>query len=228
MPSTSTRTNKEVMRSTKNRFNELDDNELIARLTAVPPDEELHSYFFGTKCKQFLRFIAVSIFNNNDTEALLGEFYDLISKNNWNILRLFDKSKGASLNTYLSRCAVRHFIELKSKEEKRLGYRCSIEERDIIKELDHFTLDEEEEQPDVWRAFANLKERDKIILRSLVLENRSTLEVADQIWPYVKTQHKNWRELPAKRVQDCIAILKKRALLSLAIEIKRISNDRGK
>ena len=207
-----------------NKYSALNDKELIEQLMATPPDEALHRYFFGIKCKQFLQFIATSIFNC-DKETLLGEFYDFISQNNWYVLRSFDEEKGASLNTYLSRCTVRHFLELKRKKEKQENGRYSIEDKSIIEELNFFTAEEENEQPNVWRAFNRLGERDRIILRSLVIENKSAIEAADKIWPHVKSKQKEWRELPVKRVQDTIAILKRRALLALLIEIKEIEKS---
>ena len=212
------------MRCIKSRFTELDDRELIARLTAVPPEEALHRYFFGTKCRQFLQFIAASIFEC-EAETLLGEFYDFVSRNDWHLLRSFDASKGASLNTYLSRCTIRHFLELKRKKEKEMTVRHSIEERSIVEELNSFTIEQEDEQPNVWRAFERLNERDRIILKALVLENRNSIEIADEIWPYIKSKESDWHKLPIKRVQDTIAILKRRALLSLMIELKEIEKN---
>ncbi|MBO7279852.1 MAG: hypothetical protein J6V00_01680, partial [Bacteroidaceae bacterium] len=98
----------------------------------------------------------------------------------------------------------------------------SMEHPDIIKELSLFTQDEETEQPPVWEAFSKLNERDQLILRHIVIEGKSALEAADTIWPYVKSDNKDWRTLSPKRVQDTIAMLKKRALLSLSLELKKL------
>lgn len=201
----------------------LGDDEWIELLMAIPPEERAHRYFFEVKCRSFLQYIALSIFGSNDTRELIGDFYQFLSQDNWHVLRLYKKRNGASLGSYLSRCAVHHFIAIKKREQANLGL--PLEHPDIVKELSQFTQEEETEQPPVWEAFSKLNERDQLILRHIVIEGKSALEAADTIWPHVKSSNKDWRTIPPKRVQDTISMLKKRALLALSLELKTLKTE---
>ena len=94
--------------------------------------------------------------------------------------------------------------------------------KEIIEQLNNLvTNDEEKEDTVVWQAFARLCERDQKVLQRLIIEGRTTTEIADEMWAYVKSKERNWRNLPIKRVQDTIAMMKRRALFCL-IEIMRM------
>lgn len=203
-------------------YAQLTDSEWVKILTSTPADEVAHRYFFGTKCRPMLQYIANNLFENEETELLLGEFYILLSQNNWYVIRQFKSLNGASLNSYLTRCTIHHFIKKKKKESPFQHNAIPIEAPDICKELNHFTTEEENDNPPVWQAFEQLKERDRIILRNLVIEGKSALEAAEKVWPLIKTTEKDWKKLPVKRVQDTIAILKRRALLALATELQQL------
>ncbi|MBR3884740.1 MAG: sigma-70 family RNA polymerase sigma factor [Bacteroidaceae bacterium] len=203
-----------------NKFTLLSDKEWIEHLTIIPPEEEYHNYFFSVKCAPLLRYIAESLFDITDPKQLIGEFYELLSKENWKILNNFKGLNGASLNSYLSRCAVRHFVEQKRKDSGRILL--AIDTPDIVEELNHFTQEEESEMPPVWQAFERLSERERIVLRCMVIDGMSALEAAKYVWPHVKTKMGDWQELPVKRVQDTIAMLKRRALLALTLKLKRL------
>lgn len=202
----------------------LDDKEWVEYLMTVPPIQEAHRYFFNVKCKAFLKYISITLFENENTENILGEFYEFLSKDNWKVLRLYSGRNGASLCNYLSHCTINYFMARKKEEDKKRPV--SLEQPDIIAELGHFTQEKESAKPPVWHAFKRLNERDRKILRLLVIQNRSTLEAADEIWKYVKTENKDWRKLPSKRVQDTIAMLKRRALLALSLELRTMILNR--
>lgn len=203
-------------------YAQLADSEWVKILTSTPVDEVAHRYFFGTKCRPMLQYIANSLFENKETELLLGEFYILLSQNNWYVIRQFKSLNGASLNSYLTRCSIHHFIKKKKQESPLQHNAIPIETPDICNELNRFTTEEENDNPPVWQAFEQLKERDRIILRYLVIEGKSALEAAEKVWPLIKTTEKDWKKLPVKRVQDTIAILKRRALLALATELQQL------
>lgn len=208
------------MRDIGNSYAKLNDRELVRRLTAAPTDEKLHRYFFEIKCRPFLQYIASALFGSNRTEPLLGEFYEFLSRNDWHILKQYENRNGASLSGYLSRCTIHHFLALKKREEKIYDNIGTLDHPDIIAELNKFVQEEEKEMPPVWMAFKLLNERDRNILRYLVIEGRSTLEIADHIWKYVNTEN-DWHTLPVKRVQDTIAMMKRRALLALTTELRK-------
>lgn len=196
----------------------LSDSEWIKILTSFPLDERACNYFFNIKCRTLLKYIANTIFEGEEPESIIGDFYEYLSNNDWHVLRLYSSRNGASLGSYLSRCATNYFRNKKKQEEKNRPL--WIERPDIINELNHFVQEEEREQPPVWQAFNKLCKRDRDILQLLVIEGKSAIEIADKIWPQVKSTAKEWRELPVKRVQDTIAMLKRRALLAIAIELR--------
>ena len=72
----------------------------------------------------------------------------------------------------------------------------------------------------VWQAFDKLKERDRLLLREMVINERSALDVADEIWRFVRSAERDWRKLPVKRVQDTISMMKRRALMNLLEQLK--------
>lgn len=207
------------------RYDLYTDKEWIEGLCAVPPHEDLHKYFFYVKCASMLKYISVSLFNDENHKGLIGEFYTFVSNNDWQLLKQFKNKNNASLYSYLSRCAVHYFMARKRAEESRMANNRSMESVDIIEELDKLTADEEcEKEHDVWTAFSRLNERDRLLLKLLVIDGKSALEAAEQIWPYIKGCTDNWRELPAKRVQNTIAMLKSRALLSLSMQMTKRQN----
>lgn len=200
-------------------YTTLSDSEWIERLTAFPPDERACKYFFNIKCRIFLKYIANTIFGSDEPSSLLGDFYEYLSHDNWHVLKKFEARNGASLGSYLSRCAVNYFRAKKQAEDKTCHLQ--IERLDIITELNLFTQEEETEMPPVWQAYKRLCKRDRDILRLLVIDGKSAIEAADTIWPQVKSATKDWRQLPAKRVQDTLSMLKKRALLALSLELRK-------
>ncbi len=207
------------MQRSTNKYANVDDREWINILTATPKDEEAHQYFFYEKCNEFLNYISLAIFNSNRTGHILGRFYQFLSHNDWHVLRSYKGRNGASLASYLSRSAVHYFAAQKRREDAII--RVDIDQPTILQELSQFTIEEEEDMPPVWEAYEKLSLRDRTILRLLVIEEKSALEAADEIWPHVKSKHKDWRSLPAKRVQDTISMLKKRAILLLTLELKK-------
>ena len=84
------------------------DEEWVEKLLMLPPLQTLHRYFFKVKCFSFLQYVVRNILCVGSIEYILGEFYEFISRNNWNVLRKFRKDNNSSLFTYLSRCTVRY------------------------------------------------------------------------------------------------------------------------
>lgn len=194
------------------------DEEWVERLISIPPIQPLHYYFFKVKCYSFLKYIAEKVLEAECVESILGEFYEFLSHNNWHVLRSYKKRDNASLSTYLSRCTLHYFLRKKEKAKPA----CSLDSKEIIEQLNNLvTNDEEKEDTVVWQAFARLCERDQKVLQRLIIEGRTTTEIADEMWAYVKSKERNWRNLPIKRVQDTIAMMKRRALFCL-IEIMRM------
>ncbi len=207
------------MRQSKSKYANIDDNQWIDILRATPKIDEAHRYFFCEKCKVFLKYISLTIFGSGSTYGILGSFYQFLSYDDWRVLRNYKGRNGASLCSYLSQSAIHHFTAMKRREDAII--RVDLDQLTILQELSQFTIEEKEETPPVWDAFEQLSERDRTILRLLVIEEKSALEAADEIWPYVRSKNKDWRSMPPKRVQDTIAMLKKRAILILSLELKK-------
>lgn len=202
----------------------MSDKELIDGLTAVPPNNQLHEYFFKEKCKHFLTYISNTMYNENDCDFLVGELYEYLSNDGWKVLKTWEGKNGCSLNSYLASCSV-HYFAGKAKAEKRRG---EIEfvptTPDIIEHLNHFTAEEEVENQPVWEAFKMLKERDQVILRLLVIEEKDMLLSAPAIWPYINTT-RPMHELSQKHIQSTIAMAKHRALLALLNNLKTLTRN---
>ena len=194
------------------------DEEWIERLVAIPPIQPLHHYFFKVKCASFLKYIAMNVYNDC-AENILGEFYEFLSCDNWHVLRSFKSKRNASLSTYLSRCALYYFTKKKQRSKEAAEF-YSLESEEIMEQLNHLTDDEVKADLRVWKAFARLNERDRKVLKRLVIEEKKTTDIADEMWPYVNSSEKDWRKLPVKRVQDTIAMMKRRALFGLVEEMR--------
>ena len=189
------------------------DEEWVEKLMSIPPIQPLHYYFFKVKCASFLKYIAENILKTDCIESILGEFYEFLSRDNWHVLRCYQKKDNASLSTYLSKCTLYYFIKKKKNEDNNI---CSLDNKEIFEQLNNLATNEEEKRDThVWQAFAKLCERDRKVLQRLIIDGRTTTEIADEIWPYVHGKEKDWRKLPIKRVQDTIAMMKRRALFCL-------------
>ena len=210
------------MSNNNDKYSQLNDQELIERLTATPVDEKLHSYFFTKKCKQFLRYISLNIYQCESEKQLWGEFYEFLSKDNWAVMRNWKNRNGASLYSYLAFCATNHFIHkrLAEKKEEQLFVTSS---QTMYEQLAGVAEEEEEIQPyPIKEAFNMLSLRDQVILRMLVIDGNSAMEAAPVIWKYIRNS-KPLDEMDPKRVQCTIAMAKHRAQLALLNNLKAIS-----
>lgn len=200
----------------------LSDRELVERLTATPADERLHNFFLNNVCRRILRHISSNIYNHSNDNELWGEFYEFISRNNWEVLRKWENKNGASLYTYLAYCATNHFVKEQFKEKKQKEQFISISSQEIYEQFANISC---EETPDInsgqiWNAFNMLNERDRKILQLLVIDGYSIMEAAPQIWEYIKSKG-TLEETDPKRVQCTIAMAKHRAQLALFNNLKK-------
>ncbi len=208
----------------KSNYTLLSDKELIDGLTAVPPNNRIHEYFFKEKCKHFLTYISTVLYNEADYNMLVGELYEFLSKDNWKILKMWEGKNGCSLNSYLASCSIHHFTSKAKTEKKRNNMEAIPSSPDIIEYLDHFTAEEECEMPPVWEAYRMLKKRDQVILRLLVIEEKDMMLAARDIWPYINSA-REIHEVTQKHVQSTIAMAKHRALLALLNNLKKLTSN---
>ena len=194
------------------------DEEWVEKITSVPTIQPLHRYFFKVKCASFLNYIAINVYNDC-MESILGEFYEFISSNDWHVLRNYKKRNSASLSTYLSRCSLYYFIKKKKQNKEAAEFYC-LDNEEIMKHLEQLTNEEPAPDMRVWKAYSKLNDRDRKVIHRLIIEGKKSTDIADEIWPYVNSKEKNWRKLPVKRVQDTIAMMKRRALFGLVEELR--------
>ena len=216
-----------MQRKTHN-YSELSDEELIKQLTSTPQENELVEFFMYRKCRKLLYYISVNFFQSTDIESIFGEFYEFLSDNNWRVLRSLKNKNNCTLNTYLTSCAVNYFAKKANEEKKRISHEFVPCEPEIIEQMNHFTAEEEIEMPPVWEAYKMLGERERTILRLLVIEEKAALVAAPLIWKYIQSQ-KSLAHATDKNVQSTISMAKGRALSSLVTKLNNLdSTDTAK
>lgn len=192
----------------------MSDQELVKGLLAVPANNKLHEYFINVKCRNLLKCISVDLYNDNNSDAIVGEFYEYISKDDWKLLRNWEGKNNCTLYSYLSECSRRYFHAQRIADKKRED----IETRDFIPELiehiNHISMDDEYNLPPVWEAYNMLNERDRAIIRLLVIEEKEMMSAAPEIWKYINSS-RHYNELSQKQIQSTISMIKHRALLTL-------------
>lgn len=194
------------------KYENYTDEEIIEALTGDKLNEKFAHYFFFDKCKGTLTYIS-SFANNSDSyKSLLGEFYVFLSDNDWKVLRQYKKKNKATLSSYLSHCAVNHFMSINKLDEKHKE--CPISE--IMDRCDDADEDKELIHKAVSIAYAMLNENHKLVLDLLVIKEQSALEAADTLWEHTSKKGTDWRTFPVKKVQDTIAMSKRSACNKLS------------
>ena len=206
-------------------YAQLSDQELVAKLTSTPVDEKLHSYFIQKKCKQFLRYISLNIYNYESENQIWGEFYEFISKDNWAVIRNWKNKNGATLYSYLACCSTNYFVHKFVSEKKVQDTLYIPTTQNVYEQLSNYAHEEEDENESLplWEAFEMVNERDRTILQQLVIEEQSALDAAPIIWKFIK-HNRPLSEMDPKRVQCTIAMAKHRAQLALLSNLKQIKN----
>lgn len=193
------------------KYKNCTDADIIGALIGYKPNAGLVEYFFFDLCKNMLIRISNIMRNDDNYKALVGDFYEYLSKNNWRVLRQYKKKNNATLIYYLSYCTNNHFLAIKKIENMFTG-NSDYEFVDVYDELE----DEKELMCDaVAHAFTTLNESQQAVLKHLVILEESTLTAADALWKYTKHKEIDWRTLPVKKVQDTLAKFKQRACANL-------------
>lgn len=216
------------------------DLEMARRI--VNNDDLSVNYFLSDFSMPFLEYIGREIMKMegcyiNGTlcfyAGVSSEYYEFIGakfidgKPTWHKVSLYEglKNKGhkeARLYTYISTITVRHFIDVKKKinknKEKNLDDMPESASISILKKYDGFDeiiLEEDDtKHKELVTAWKKLPERDQLVLKYLVIEDRNPLEIFDEMIQYVETT------IPAeqytkKQKQDAMSLMKRRAKLHL-------------
>ena len=208
----------------ENSFALLSDEELVERMTVPDVDEKLHEYFFYVKCAPILKYLSKKLYGSCDITILTGELYEFIASNDWAVLRKWEKRNEASLFSYIARCATNYFINKENSEKKRQDKETLTSTPGIIEQISSFTEENEDESLPIWKAYNMLNERDREVLRLLVIEGFQMLTVAKEIWKYVDSKQ-DISELSPKRIQGTISMIKHRAQLALLENLEKLSRS---
>ena len=202
----------------------LSDEEFVERMTAHDVDEKLHEYFFYVKCAPILKYLSKKLYGSCDITILTGELYEFIASNDWAVLRKWEKRNQASLFSYIARCATNYFINKENSEKKRQDKETLTSSPGIIEQISSFTEESEDESLPIWKAYNMLNERDREVLRLLVIEGFQMLTVAKELWKYVDSKQ-DISELSPKRIQGTISMIKHRAQLALLENLEKLSRS---
>lgn len=208
----------------ENSFALLSDEELVERMTAPDVDEKLHEYFFYVKCAPILKYLSKKLYGSCDITILTGELYEFIASNDWAVIRKWEKRNEASLFSYIARCTTNYFINKENSEKKRQDKETLTSAPGIIEQISSFTEESEDESLPIWKAYDMLNERDREVLRLLVIEGFQMLTVAKEIWKYVDSKQ-DISELSPKRIQGTISMIKHRAQLALLENLEKLSRS---
>lgn len=208
----------------ENSFALLSDEELVERMTAPDVDEKLHEYFFYVKCAPILKYLSKKLYGSCDITILTGELYEFIASNDWAVLRKWEKRNEASLFSYIARCATNYFINKENSEKKRQNKETLTSTPGIIELISSFTEENEDESLPIWKAYNMLNERDREVLRLLVIEGFQMLTVAKELWKYVDSKQ-DISELSPKRIQGTISMIKHRAQLALLENLEKLNRN---
>lgn len=162
--------------------------------------------------------------------TVIAEYYEFIGavfrdgKPTWHKLELYkgtvSNQRPARLYSYVSTISMRYFVKLKKKEDKEKKHTdcsfCVIENigPDILNKYSGFDEIELGEVCDTdteigW-AWKHLPEKDRVVLKYLVMEERNSLDVFDELIQYVDSKIPPSCYTRTQR-QNAMSLLKQRA-----------------
>lgn len=209
------------------KYSRLSDREWIEAITAPDADRRLQESFFQSKCAPTLRYISLRIYKCHDSSHLAGELYEFLSDNNWSVLKKWKGRNGASLSSYIARCATNYFLQKEAAEKKRQENEIQASTPELLEQLASLAedYDDNEEIPPVWQAFNMLNKRDQEVLRLLVIEGKRMLSVAEYLWTFIDSKQ-DISQLTTKRIQGTISMVKQRAQLNLIEHLEKLNKKK--
>lgn len=209
------------------KYSRLSDQEWIEAITAPNADRRLQESFFQSKCGPTLRYISLRIYKCHDSSYLAGELYEFLSDNNWSVLKKWEGRNGASLSSYIARCATNYFLQKEAAEKKRQENEIQASTPELLEQLASLAedYDDHEEIPPVWQAFNMLNKRDQEVLRLLVIEGKRMLSVAEYLWTFIDSKQ-DISQLTTKRIQGTISMVKQRAQLNLIEHLEKLNKKK--
>lgn len=206
----------------RNDFNYNANKELANRV--VQNDTEAVRYFLTDLSEPIVKHIEYDILKRD----VYGDYYIFISAPvneesvpQWKKVSQY-KGDNCQLNTYVSCIACRHFCKIAQKEKED-----NLRNGDMIEYVDYESLlgydyhDEEESETSIRmrNAYNNLSEKDREVLRLLLIENMSGIEAFPVLSQYITPKPKDGmtseqvkESWSTKQRQDAMSLLKGRAL----------------
>ena len=198
-------------------------NKELANRVVHNNSEAVH-YFLTDFSEPIVRHIEYDIMKRD----VYGDYYIFISAPineesvpQWKKVSQY-KGDNCQLNTYVSCIACRHFCKIAQKEKEE-----NLRNGDMIEYIDYESLlgydyhDEEESETSVRmrKAYNNLSEKDREVLRLLLIENMSGIEAFPVLSQYITPKAKDGmtseqvkESWSTKQRQDAMSLLKGRAL----------------
>ena len=219
--------------------------ELVRRVTSVddtPQRSEAQAYFVdGFSCVMLTEVARVVC--HTTREDILGEYYEFISKPNFDTgvpfykVSLYAHVNQATLISYVSVITTRYFTDAEKKKTKMEQATVHIDEHDSISgklsDLDvienpwfALLIDDRTEcydqqlVNDLVTALGRLPYREQLILQLTVADNLTGLEAYEELLPYIPQ-----KERTLKQKQDIVSLLKGRALSHLKDIMKKIGQS---
>lgn len=225
-----------VVLTNKHRDGRYADFELARRV--VNNNAPSVDYYIGEFSDSIVEYIRSSIYNGDDPRTdmymILSAPFNTSGIPAWHKVSLYSANNGCSLHTYTQLISIRETIKLKKKDNKitRTTELLDYFDYQTLLNIDSQAEDAEEDEESkrlkeyrkdrMRRAMDKLKERDQVVLRLLVIEKHSSLDVFDKLIPFInvkylegKTKEDVINSLSDKQKQDKISVLKTRAIAQL-------------
>ena len=170
-----------------------------------------------------------------------GEYYEFIGAQftdgepTWHKISLYkglcNKGyKNARLYSYVSAITLRHFVNVKKKENKEISLDELLENKEIaiLREyngFDEISLEDVtgSSNTELSLAWSKLPRRDQLILKYLVIDELNPLDIFDEMSRYINTR-RDVTSFTKRQKQDAMSNLKLRAqahLRKLILEIRK-------
>lgn len=190
----------------------------------VQNNSEAVNYFLTDLSEPIVKHIEFDIMKRD----VYGDYYIFISAPineesipQWKKVSQY-KGDNCQLNTYVSCIACRHFCKIAQKEKED-----NLRNGDMIEYVDYESLlgydyhDEEESETSIRmrKSYNNLSEKDREVLRLLLIENKSGIDAFPALSQYITPKPKEGmtseqvkESWSTKQRQDAMSLLKGRAL----------------
>ena len=213
---------KELKKALRNDSDYAANKELANRV--VHNDPEAVHFFLTVLSEPIVKHIESNIMKRD----VYGDYYIFISAPindesvpQWKKVSLY-KGDNCLLNTYISCIACRHFCKIAQKEKEdnlRNGDMIEYVDYESLLEYDYHDEEESETSIRMRKAYNNLSEKDREVLKLLLIENMSGIEAFPILSQYITPKPKDGmtseqvkESWSTKQRQDAMSLLKGRAL----------------